>query len=94
MDSATGGNDRLGAEVHALLSAHEQASGVLERKLPRPPKSPAPERIGPYRLVGELGRGGMGVVYAAERDDGQFRRRVAIKVLRADADPSLEARVV
>src|SRR5687767_13575885 len=43
-------------------------------------------RIGPYRVLRELGRGGMGVVYLAERDDGQFRRRVAVKVLRASPD--------
>jgi serine/threonine protein kinase len=88
------------AEVRALLAAHDRAGGLLERPLPpAPPPSSSHaiqmgERIGSYRIVGELGRGGMGVVYAAERDDGQFRRRVAIKVLRADADPSLESRVI
>jgi non-specific serine/threonine protein kinase/serine/threonine-protein kinase len=35
--------------------------------------------FGPYRVVGELGEGGMGVVHLAERSDGQFTRRVAIK---------------
>ena len=39
-------------------------------------------RIGPYRLVGELGRGGMGTVYLAERADGQFEQQVAIKFVR------------
>jgi eukaryotic-like serine/threonine-protein kinase len=42
--------------------------------------------LGPYRVLRELGRGGMGVVYLAERDDGQFRRRVAIKVVRSGFD--------
>jgi len=50
-----------------------------------PPDAPPPprtRRIGPYRVLRELGRGGMGVVYLAERDDGEYRRRVAIKLLR------------
>ena len=40
-------------------------------------------RLGAYRIASTLGRGGMGVVYAAERDDGTFGQRVAIKVLPA-----------
>ena len=43
-------------------------------------------RIGLYRVLRELGRGGMGVVYLAERDDGQYKRQVALKLLRAGAD--------
>jgi tetratricopeptide (TPR) repeat protein len=39
-------------------------------------------RIGPYRLIRELASGGMGSVYLAERDDGEFHQRVAIKVVR------------
>ena len=38
-------------------------------------------RIGPFRIVKELGRGGMGTVLLGERDDGQFEQSVAIKVL-------------
>ena len=38
-------------------------------------------RFGPYRLTGELGSGGMGIVYRARREDGQFDKDVAIKVL-------------
>ena len=48
----------------------------------RDPSAPPP-RIGPYRVVEWLGAGGMGAVYAAERDDHEFVRRVAIKLLRA-----------
>ena len=40
-------------------------------------------RVGPYRLIRELGRGGMGTVYLGVRDDDAFQKRVAIKVLQA-----------
>ncbi len=54
-----------------------------------PTKTMAPSRgaqtIGPYRVLRELGKGGMGVVYLAVRDDGAFRKNVAIKLLRGDA---------
>ncbi len=38
------------------------------------------ERIGPYHLVRQIGEGGMGAVYLAERADGQFEQRVALKM--------------
>jgi tRNA A-37 threonylcarbamoyl transferase component Bud32 len=51
------------------------------------------ERVGAYRLVDELGHGGMGTVYLAERDDEQYRARVAIKFVRGRlAAPELEHR--
>ncbi|HEU5171881.1 MAG TPA: serine/threonine-protein kinase [Gemmatimonadales bacterium] len=43
-------------------------------------------RAGPYRLVRELGRRGMGTVYLAERDDAQFHQRVAVKIVRREMD--------
>ncbi|HVQ34886.1 MAG TPA: serine/threonine-protein kinase, partial [Candidatus Bathyarchaeia archaeon] len=42
------------------------------------------DRIGPFLIVRELGRGGMGRVLLGERDDGQFEQRVAIKILHGD----------
>jgi serine/threonine-protein kinase len=42
--------------------------------------------VGPYRAVRELGRGGMGAVYLAERADGQFAQRVALKLIRRGLD--------
>jgi eukaryotic-like serine/threonine-protein kinase len=38
-------------------------------------------RIGPYRILREIGRGGMAAVYLAVRDDGEYRKEVAIKVV-------------
>jgi len=45
------------------------------------PATDAPTTVGFYRLVSELGRGGMGAVYLAERADDQFKKRVAVKLL-------------
>ncbi|HEX3744508.1 MAG TPA: protein kinase [Bryobacteraceae bacterium] len=50
-------------------------------------------RVGPYRIQKLLGRGGMGAVFLAVRDDDQFRKSVALKLLRFDTDdPALLAR--
>ena len=81
----------LRAEVEALLQAHDRPDVIFDRNamdLARPLLSaPQTERqIGPYRVLRELGRGGMGVVYLAERADGQYRRRVAVKLLRSSPD--------
>ncbi len=45
-----------------------------------------PETIGPYQLVRRLGEGGMGEVFLAERFDGEFEQRVALKRIRAGLD--------
>ena len=42
---------------------------------------PIPDRVGPYQLLDEIGRGGMGVVFRAQRADGQFEQHVAVKLL-------------
>lgn len=50
------------------------------------PASSGDWQIGPYRVERELGRGGMGVVYLASRADQQYRKQVAIKLLRPGHD--------
>jgi serine/threonine protein kinase/tetratricopeptide (TPR) repeat protein len=50
------------------------------------PPEPRPERIGPYKIIGELGRGGMGVVYLAIKETDQFKTRVALKVVKRGMD--------
>ena len=42
--------------------------------------------VGPYRLIREIGHGGMGTVYLGVRDDDAFQKRVAIKVLKRGMD--------
>ncbi len=58
----------------------------LEKDLPSLVPAPAEskkegQRVGPYKLLREIGHGGMGEVFLAERDDGQFARQVALKVI-------------
>jgi eukaryotic-like serine/threonine-protein kinase len=71
----------LGTEVFALFEEMRQAEEFLEAPAATPLEASAGTEgsFGPYRVVGELGEGGMGVVHLAERNDGQFTRRVAIK---------------
>ncbi|MEL6442716.1 MAG: serine/threonine-protein kinase [Bacteroidota bacterium] len=80
----------LVAEVERLLTAHQAAessqrfaSGVFDlAPAALAEAAPLPD-IGPYRLVREIGRGGMGTVWLAERADGLFEQRVAVKLMRA-----------
>jgi eukaryotic-like serine/threonine-protein kinase len=80
----------LHARVAALLEADLEANraGFMPLERPsRPAQSDAnavlraDSRLGPYRIVRELGSGGMGEVWLARRDDGMYEGEVAIKTL-------------
>ncbi|MGH9464902.1 MAG: WD40 repeat domain-containing serine/threonine protein kinase, partial [Thermoanaerobaculia bacterium] len=76
------------ADAVGLLDAPpaEVLATLLDELEEAIPEQPVGARIGPYRLVEELGRGGMGVVYLAERVDGQFEQRVALKLVKRGLD--------
>jgi tetratricopeptide (TPR) repeat protein/predicted Ser/Thr protein kinase len=80
----------LRAHVLELLAAHASSEQLLEPAEDVSAQAPdeLPERIGEFRVLREVGRGGMGVVYEAEQSSP--RRIVALKTLRSDAaSPSL-----
>ncbi|HXH06870.1 MAG TPA: serine/threonine-protein kinase, partial [Vicinamibacterales bacterium] len=81
----------LAAELEAMLRSLEGAADFLERPLVVFPAGDEPlagHRAGPYRLVRELGTGGMGTVYLGERADETFRRTVAVKLVRGGPAPA------
>ena len=94
VEAHCGDDPALRRQVEALLQADAAATGFLEidgvrlaGPLIDPPEAEAAGRaIGPYRVVRELARGGMGVVYLAERADGGFEQRVALKLIKRGMD--------
>ena len=83
----------LADEVARLLAAHERPAGFIEaaanpsaRALLASDGVTDGQRIGAYRIIRQIARGGMGAVYLAERADGQYRQQVAIKLIKRGMD--------
>ncbi|HEY0050532.1 MAG TPA: serine/threonine-protein kinase, partial [Pyrinomonadaceae bacterium] len=96
LSSACAGDASLRREVEAMLAADEKADDFIETpaaadaSLSLFDKNVSPntqtiglagQKIGAYRIEKEIGRGGMGAVFLAERADGEFQRRVAVKII-------------
>jgi serine/threonine protein kinase/Flp pilus assembly protein TadD len=92
LDSACGANSELRQRIEVLLQAHDRAGGFLHDQ----PEAGSPETepsatersdtvIGPYRLMEQIGEGGMGLVYVAEQHE-PVRRKVALKLIKPGMD--------
>ena len=78
------------AEVRSLLKAANAVGAFLSGPAvlaaePLLDDIPPGTRIGAWRILRRIGRGGMGVVYEAERAEGDFQQRVAVKLLRQES---------
>ncbi len=95
LDRACVNDELLRVEVESLVASHEQMGAFINE----PPldcvadlvthfdeKSLEGKLIGPYKIVREIGRGGMGDVYLAVRADDEYRKRVAIKLVKRGMD--------
>jgi serine/threonine protein kinase len=84
------------AEVESLLACEESSADFLSLPITDFSKDfgenlevsadllPAGQKIGIYEILRELGIGGMGAVYLAERTDGKFAQKVAVKLLKRE----------
>lgn len=97
LEQACHGDPALRVEVESLLAAHEQGTFFIDEppakvEAPSMPAERDPsdtmeiEHVGPYRLLGPLGHGGMGTVHLAVRADEAYRKQVAVKLLRRGMD--------
>jgi len=92
------GDESLCREVGSLLDSVHRAADLYETPsfdttsllsivaADTEPMPMAGERIGAYRILSEIGRGGMGTAYLAIRDDKAFEKRVAIKLIKRGMD--------
>ncbi|MBK8303744.1 MAG: protein kinase [Chloracidobacterium sp.] len=100
LETACAGDVELRLEVESFLKFETESDEQLENpafafdddEIIDEPSSWVGKEIGRYRIVSELGRGGMGLVFLAERADGAFDQQVALKLIKRgmDSDAVLE----
>jgi tetratricopeptide (TPR) repeat protein len=92
LDEKCGTDSTLRREVDSLLTADpkmgEKVFAAIESEAQSLVQIPTPvgSRLGAYKVVREIGRGGMGTVYLGTRDDELYRKQVAIKLIRHGMD--------
>src|SRR5207249_2977492 len=92
LDRACAGDAALRSQVEQLLKAHQEPGSFMVRPAPAlvaTADEPITERpgavIGPYKLMEQIGEGGMGLVFVAEQQH-PVRRKVALKVIKPGMD--------
>lgn len=91
------GDPSLRSEAERLLAREMAAEDFLENSIVAAAGDASAgaaeplvgRQVGPYRIAQPIGRGGMGTVYLAMRADGEFRQRVAVKVINRGMDTDL-----
>jgi serine/threonine protein kinase/tetratricopeptide (TPR) repeat protein len=98
LTEACGDDPSLRRQVEHLIECYEQAGDFIESPAAYPDApteddvvtaqfdTMAGRQVGAYKLIREIGRGGMGAVYLAVRADNQFRQRAAIKLVKRGMD--------
>jgi TolB-like protein/predicted Ser/Thr protein kinase len=95
LDQACASDPALRAEIESLLASYDHAGnfietpaadGAIKAIAELSVEQFAGRRIGSYRLIREIGQGGMGTVYLAERADELYKKLVAIKIVRRGMD--------
>jgi len=92
LDTACGGDEELRFEIESLLATDEDSGALIETVVREEASTLFDaqvligERLGIYRIIREIGRGGMGSVYLALRDDQEFRKEVALKIVKRGMD--------
>jgi serine/threonine protein kinase len=87
LDEAARSDSDLHSQVKRMLIAHENTVSFIDGAVVAPaelrtdPRRMEGRCLGPYEILREIGRGGMGTVYLAHRSDGLFEQRVAIKIV-------------